>query len=202
VGRFATAPLPGGDAAVRHPTRMALGYLHGLEPLGTPPVSPELARRFAEGLDPREAATVRTMVRRRLNCPRASSAGRLFDAVAALLGLADHITYEGQAAAALENAAGTARHASLPWRLAHAEGLWIYDPAPTLTALLERLADGAAVPVLAAAFHTTIAEVTVALAERAVADGAPRTVCLGGGCFVNRRLLTDVSRLLRAQGMR
>ncbi len=83
-----------------------------------------------------------------------------------------------------------------------ADGLWVYDPAPTLTALLCQLKDGTPVPLLAAAFHTTIAEVTGALAERAVADGAPRTVCLAGGCFVNRRLLTDVSRLLRAQGMR
>ncbi len=203
VGRFATAPLPGGEAAVRHPARMALGYLHGLEPLGMPPPSPELARSFTERLDPREVTTVRTMVERRLNCPRASSAGRLFDAAAALLGLVGgEISYEGQAAAALENAAGTARHAALSWRLIRADGLWVYDPAPTLTALLGQLGAGTPVPLLAAAFHTTIAEVTAALAERAVAGGAPRTVCLAGGCFVNRRLLSDVRRLLRAQGMR
>lgn len=202
VGRFATAPLPGGEAAVRHPARMALGYLHGLEPLGVPPPSPELARPFTDRLDARVVTTVRTMVRRRLNCPRASSAGRLFDAAAALLGLADGISYEGQAAVALENASGAARRAALPWRLVHADGLWVYDPAPTLTSLLDRFGGGTPVPLLAAAFHTTIAEVTAALAERAVADGAPRTVCLAGGCFVNRRLLTDVSRLLRAQGMR
>ncbi|GCD48179.1 carbamoyltransferase HypF [Streptomyces paromomycinus] len=202
AGRFATAPLPGGAAAVRRPARMALGCLYGLEPLGVPPPSPELARRFTERLDPREVTTVRTMVGRRLNCPRASSAGRLFDVAAALLGLADDISYEGQAAVALENAAGTARRAALPWRLVRADGLWVYDPAPTLTALLGQLGGGTPVPLLAAAFHTTIAEVSAALAERAVAAGAPRTVCLAGGCFVNRRLLTDVSRLLRAQGMR
>ncbi|WP_030664743.1 carbamoyltransferase HypF [Streptomyces rimosus] len=203
VGRFATAPLPGGEAAVRHPARMALGCLYGLEPLGVPPPSPELARQFTDRLDPREAATVRTMVGRRLNCPRASSAGRLFDTAAALLGLAvGEISYEGQAAAALEYAAGTARGEALPWRLIRADGLWVYDPAPTLTALLDRLGGGTPVPLLAASFHTTIAEATAALAERAVAAGAPRTVCLAGGCFVNRRLLTDVRRLLRAQGLR
>ncbi|MFH8750842.1 carbamoyltransferase HypF [Streptomyces rimosus] len=203
VGRFATAPLPGGEAAVRNPARMALGYLHGLEPLGVPPPSPELARQFTERLAPREVAAVRIMVGRRLNCPRASSAGRLFDAAAALLGLVGgEISYEGQAAAALENAAGTARRAALPWRLIRADGLWVYDPAPTLTALLGQLGAGTPAPLLAAAFHTTIAEVTAALVERAVAAGAPRTVCLAGGCFVNRRLLSDVRRLLRAQGMR
>ncbi|UNO43351.1 carbamoyltransferase HypF [Streptomyces sp. MST-110588] len=205
VGRFATAPLPGGEAAVRHPDRMALGYLYGTEILGKSPSPPELAasaREFTARLDPREAMTVRTMIRRRLNCPRASSAGRLFDAVAALLGLSGEISYEGQAAAALENAAGTARRPALPWRVVRGDGLWVYDPRPTLTALLGELAGRTPVPLLAAAFHSTVAEVTAALVERAVTGGAPRTVCLAGGCFVNRRLLTDVRRLLRAQGLR
>ncbi|MGW0821657.1 Kae1-like domain-containing protein [Streptomyces sp. NPDC002845] len=57
-------------------------------------------------------------------------------------------------------------------------------------------------PRLAAAFHLTLALVTAELVARAVAEGAPHTVCLGGGCFVNRRLLTEVRRRLRAQGLR
>jgi len=202
VGRFAQAPLPGAEAAIRHPARMALGYLHGLEPLGVPRPAPWLTRPFTERLDAREALMVRAMVERGLNCPRASSAGRLFDAAASLLGLGDTVSYEGQAAVALESAAGTLRAGALPWRLTRADGLWVYDPAPTLTALLEGRAAGARVTELAAAFHTTVAEVTAALVERAVAAGAPPTVCLGGGCFQNRRLLADVGRLLRAQGLR
>ncbi|MFI6494419.1 carbamoyltransferase HypF [Streptomyces sp. NPDC050564] len=202
VGRFAHAPLPGGEAAVRHPARMALGYLHGLEPLGVLRPAPWLTRPFTARLDGRETRTVRALVERGVNCPPASSAGRLFDATASLLGLGDTVSYEGQAAIALESAAGTLRADALPWRLTRADGLWVYDPSPTLTALLEGLADGAPVTRLAAAFHTTIAEVTAALVERAVAAGAPHTVCLGGGCFQNRRLLADVGRLLRAQGLR
>ncbi|MFB8771567.1 carbamoyltransferase HypF [Streptomyces broussonetiae] len=202
VGRFARAPLPGGEAAVRHPARMALGYLHGLEPLGGPRPAPDLVRPFTDRLDTREAAVVRAMVERGVNCPPASSAGRLFDAAASLLGLGDTVSYEGQAAVALESAAGGHRAGALPWRLARADGLWVYDPEPTLTALLAGLADGVPVPRLAAAFHTTVAEVTAALVGRAVADGAPRTVCLGGGCFQNARLLAEVSGLLRARGLR
>ncbi|MEV8550234.1 carbamoyltransferase HypF [Streptomyces glaucescens] len=202
VGRFARAPLPGGEAAVRHPARMALGYLHGLEPLGVQPPADRLTHPFTERLDAREARFVRAMVERGVNCPRASSAGRLFDAAASLLGLGDTVSYEGQAAVALENAADGPRAAALPWRLVRVDDLWVYDPAPTLTALLEGLVGGDQVSRLAAAFHTTVAEVTAALVERAVADGAPSTVCLGGGCFQNRRLLTEVHRLLRAQGLR
>ncbi|MCX5205787.1 carbamoyltransferase HypF [Streptomyces sp. NBC_00237] len=202
VGRFATAPLPGGEAAVRHPTRMALGYLCALEPLGSPLPYSWLTHAFFDRFDPAETAVLRTMALKGINSPRASSAGRLFDAVASLLGLAETVSYEGEAAVALENAAGNLRPTPLPHRLVRADGMWVYDPAPTLTALLQRQHDGEGVPALAAAFHLAVAEATSGLVARAVAAGAPRTVCLAGGCFVNRRLLADVGRLLRAQGLR
>ncbi|MFF9192720.1 carbamoyltransferase HypF [Streptomyces rochei] len=202
VGRFATAPLPGGDAAVRHPSRTALGHLLNTEPLGTTPPSPALVRRFTGRLAPSEAAAVRVMVARGVNCPLASSAGRLFDAVAALLGLADSVSYEGEAAVRLEAAAGTARAEPLAHRITRAGGVWVYDSMSTLADLLTRRASGEPVPELAAAFHLTLAHVTADLVARAVEDGAPHTVCLGGGCFVNGRLLGEVGRLLRSQGLR
>lgn len=201
LGRFATAPLPGGEAAVRHPARMALGYLYGAEPLGVPPPLPETAAVFTDRLEPHEHHTLRAMVRRGLNTPRASSAGRLFDAAAALLGLSADVSYEGQAAMELEAAAGTIRAPALPWRLVHQDGVWVYDPTPTLAALLLHGGDHD-IGRPAAAFHTTIAEVTAAFVEKAVAAGAPRTVCLGGGCFANRRLAAEVRRLLTAQDVR
>ncbi|MGH4032062.1 carbamoyltransferase HypF [Actinomycetota bacterium Odt1-20B] len=200
VGRFAYAPLPGGEAAVRHPWRMALGYLHGTEELGFPRPGAE----FGSALTDRPGCrAVRTMISRDVNCPRASSAGRLFDAVASLLGLGDTVSYEGQAALALENAAfGVRRAAALPWRLARRDGLWVYDPAPTLSALLTARHHAVDIAHLAAAFHTTVAEVTADLVGRVVAEGAPHTVCLAGGCFQNLRLLTGVRTRLRAQGLR
>ncbi|MEV5976663.1 carbamoyltransferase HypF [Streptomyces sp. NPDC052114] len=202
VARFATAPLPGGDAAVRHPYRMALGYLHGTELLGSPRPYPWLAKPFTERLDPAEAAVVRAMVARGINAPRASSAGRLFDAVASLLGLVDSVSHEGQAAAALEDRAGDHGAPPLAHRVVRVKGLWVYDPAVTLIDLLDRRNSGEGVDSLAAAFHVTVAVVTSELVARAVDDGAPRTVCLGGGCFLNRRLLAEVECRLRAQGVR
>ncbi|MFF4255120.1 carbamoyltransferase HypF [Streptomyces sp. NPDC001663] len=202
VGRFATAPLPGGDAAVRHPSRTALGHLLGGETLGSPHPYPWLTRPFTQRLDPAEVAAVRAMVAKDVNCPRASSAGRLFDTVAALLGLCDRVGYEGEAAVLLEAAAGAEHAVPLAHRVVRAQGLWVYDSAPTLTDLLGRQLDGEPVARLAAAFHLTLAIVTAELVARAVAEGAPRTVCLGGGCFVNRLLLTEVKRRLRAEGLR
>lgn len=202
VGRFATTPLPGGDAAVRHPSRTALGHLLGGEALGSPHPYPWLTQPFTDRLDPAEVTTMRSMIARDVNCPRASSAGRLFDTAAALLGLADRVSYEGEAAVLLEAAAGEEHAVPLAHRVVRAQGLWVYDSAPTLADLLRRRLDGEPVARLAAAFHLTLAIVTAELVAQAVTEGAPRTVCLGGGCFVNRRLLTEVKRRLRAQGLR
>ncbi len=203
VGRFGTAPLPGGPAAIRHPARMALGYLLGAEQLGSDPATRDEIHLLTERLDRREVAIVRRMIERRLNTPLASSAGRLFDAAASLLGLCDTATYEGEAAVKLEAAAtGWASPAELPWRLSSQGGCWVYDPVPTLRSLLSGLAEGASVQWLAAAFHQTITAVTVALVERAVKTCRVRTVCLSGGCFQSNLLARTVPAALRADGLR
>lgn len=203
VGRFARAPLPGGAAAVIHPDRMALGYLAGLEELGGHGVDPGLARRFADGLDPATATAVLRMISRAVGSPLASSAGRLFDAAAAIVGLCTEtgVSFEGEAAIALEAAAADLQAPPLPWRLAEdAHGVLVYDPAPTLTALLTERGRNRAVPESAAAFHTTIAEVTVALVRHAAAIAGEKPVCLSGGVWQNRRLTGAVRRMLAAEG--
>ena len=137
---------------------------------------------------------VRRMVERGVNSPRASSAGRLFDAVASLLGLADDASYEGEAAVRLEAAAaGHGDPDPLPWRIVDRGGLRVYDPVPTLrAAVLSPEPPG----LVAARFHATLAEVTVAFATAA---RVPR-VCLGGGVFANRRLTARVLRGLADAG--
>ncbi|MEV0567743.1 carbamoyltransferase HypF [Dactylosporangium sp. NPDC050588] len=200
VARFARAPLPGGEAAVRRPARMALGYLFGSE-LPDERV-PRAAEAFLRRLPDREVATVRRMVERGVNCPVASSAGRLFDAVAALLGVRDDATYEGEAAVALEAlAAGFAGAPELPWRLTARDGLVVYDPTPTLLALLEAVRDGAGAGPLAAGFHATIAAVTVALCADVAARHGLRTVCLSGGVMQNQLLVETVVAGLAEAGL-
>jgi hydrogenase maturation protein HypF len=195
VARFGRAPMPGGTAAIRRPARMALGYLVGAEDLGG---GPGIARAFPARLTVPEAALVRRMIAGQVNSPLASSAGRLFDAAASLLGLRDTVSYEGEAALALEAAAtqsyGVA--STLPWRTALRDGLLVYDPRPTLAAL----AEDNDVPALAAAFHATIAEVTVALVRHAAKGAGHLPVCLSGGVWQNRLLAESAVALLCADG--
>lgn len=134
--------LPGGEAAVREPRRAALGLLYALrgEALWTDP-PPTLRALFSEP----EWALWRVALARAVNAPLCSSIGRLFDAVAALLGLRSRVTFDGQAAMELEAAAAAAAPVS-PWPLPlqTAATPWCLDPAPLIDALL-------ADPVLAAA---------------------------------------------------
>ncbi|HEX9044624.1 MAG TPA: carbamoyltransferase HypF [Candidatus Limnocylindrales bacterium] len=193
VGRFAYAPMPGGALAVRKPYRMALGYLLGSERLdGGEPIDRDLAHVFLARLDPREVDVVGVQLARRLNAPVASSAGRLFDAASSMLGLRDVAEYEAQAAIDLEMAADGARHGPLPYRLVERDGLLVYDPRPTLGALLEGGRDALSVAVLAARFQETIAEVTRELCSSAARTSGIRTICLSGGVFQNAWLAASV----------
>ncbi len=206
LGRFGRAPLPGGALAVRRPYRMALGYLFGAEALDGRsdepglPVTDGLAAGFLARLDPREIALVRRQVERGLNAPVASSAGRLFDAAAALLGIRDIAEFEAQAAIDLELAAGERPAQPLPYALTVRDGLLVYDPRPTLAALLAARAGGATPGPLAAAFQATIAEVTRAMLSDARKRTGVHTVCLSGGVFQNRRLASALLRRLAGDG--
>jgi len=204
LGRFGRAPMPGGALAVRKPYRMALGYLLGAEevPGGMPldATSDGPAAAFIARLDPREVTVVRTQVTRGLNAPVASSAGRLFDAASALLGIRDVAEFEAQAAIDLELAAGDRKATALPYRIARVGDLAVYDPRPTLAALLEGLADGRSAGHLAAAFQATIVDVTRALLADVRASTGVRIVCLSGGVFQNRRLASDLLTRLAGDG--
>jgi len=180
---------------------MALGYLFGAERLGDRGPDERLAARLLERLPEREIEVVRRMVDRRVNTPVASSAGRLFDAMAALLGIRDVNRYEGDAAMALEAAAAGVMDAEpLSWRLVRRDGLWVYDSAATLREALEALADGMEPGRIAAAFQETLACVTVVMCERAAAGAGVATVCLSGGVFQNRRLAATVHAALKTAG--
>jgi hydrogenase maturation protein HypF len=197
VAHLRYAPLPGGDLAARRPWRVAAGYV-SLEP-GT-------ARAFArafEGVDADKQRAVAQQLAARLNSPLASSMGRLFDAVAALLGVRRVAQYEGQAAMELEALAGARPAQPLPFPIAeNGDGSWILDPVPLLAALGERLAKGEPVVDLAAAFHESVAVATDELAARVATAAGTRTVALGGGCFQNARLLVSVRTRLEARGLR
>ncbi len=166
-------PLPGGEAAIRQPWRTAASYL---ERLGRPVPWP----RWTE---------VRAALA--ANAPHSSGMGRLFDAVAALLGIRDEVTYEGQAAIELEQLAGEVQAEPYAWRFGDADAL--------VAAVHDDLAAGRPAAEIAAAFHETVAAGAAAACAEAV---EPRTVVLTGGTFQNLRLLDSTRRRLEAGGFR
>lgn len=188
--------LPGGEKAVREPRRSALGALFALfgEAAFDHPVWRQ-ARLFSQA----DSDVLRRMLVGGVNCPVTSSVGRLFDAVAALAGLGQVSSYEGQAAMALEAAAGAAvGEASYPLSVAPAaDGRLVIDWGPAVEALLADLLDGVTPGDLALRFHNMLADAVVTV-SRTLA--APRVI-LTGGCFQNRRLAERAIAGLRHAGI-
>ncbi|MEX2289539.1 MAG: carbamoyltransferase HypF [Mycobacteriales bacterium] len=192
VGHLATVALPGGDAAVREPWRMALAWLH--RSLGA-----DVAAEHGPRLDERWASVLSVVASGR--APETSSAGRLFDAVAALLGLRTCVTYEGQAAVDLEAVARTADPGSVPQYEFDIRDATL-DPAPMLAALLGDRRRGLPVEVMAAGFHRGLAEGAAALAVAQAAQAGVDTVALSGGVFQNVLLSDLLATRLRSAGLR
>jgi hydrogenase maturation protein HypF len=188
--------LPGGEAAIRDGRRTALGLAHAAGGAGFGP----LGRRL--GFSDAEAGLLGTMLARGVNSPVTTSAGRLFDAVGALLGLGARNQFEGQIPLALEAAAAghAARAPALPFPLRHESGgsgaATELDWGPLVDSLEAGRLAGRDPAELAASFHHALAQGIVAVARAAAAG----TVALGGGCFQNALLVDLTSAALRAEG--
>jgi hydrogenase maturation protein HypF len=187
--------LPGGEAAVRQPARAALGALHAAfgDALWSMTTLPVVA-----ALPARERTILATMLARGVHSPWTSSAGRLFDAAAAILGLCERSSFEGEAAIALEAAAARAgERCTLDAPVLHDAGrTLVADWRPMLAALVRANDARVGKEVLAASFHQALAQLIVRVAMRV---GMPR-VLLTGGCFQNARLAEHTLAELRAAG--
>lgn len=188
--------LPGGEAAVREPRRGALGLLHGAGALEAIHLAP-LARSL--GFKDSETAVLLAMLECGIQAPLTTSVGRLFDGVAALLGLRLRSSFEGQAAMELEAAADSApteeAGLSMPLIGADRRRFWQIDWRPALEEILATRAR-ADPRRLAARFH---AGLMLSIRDVAAQVGI-ETVALSGGCFQNARLLAGTRRTLQAAG--
>jgi hydrogenase maturation protein HypF len=188
--------LPGGEAAVREPRRCALGLLHGLFAGDASRLEP-LARSW--GFRDRDAAVLFSLLERGVQAPVTTSAGRLFDGIAALLGLRHQSSFEGQAAMEVEFAAASEpqEEASLimPIIAPSQEGIWQIDWRPAVAAILNERSSTRP-GLLAARFHNALTRCVLDVAGRV----GIKTVVLSGGCFQNVRLLDAIYRTLRSAG--
>ncbi|OBF79170.1 carbamoyltransferase HypF [Mycobacterium sp. 852002-51163_SCH5372311] len=195
VAHLLPVPLPGGDAAVRNPWRMALSQLWMAGIDWTPDLAPVAATT------PDELRFIRSQLESGTGCVPCSSMGRLFDAVASLLGVRHRIDYEGQAAIELEalaDSAGDDPEHPLPSLPLTVRPDGVIDPATMTRALVSALKSGAQPASLAAAFHEAVAD-AVAAVVRQVA-GAVRLVGLTGGVFQNVLLLRACRERLQRAG--
>ena len=188
LGHLQPFPLPGGEMAVREPRRSACGLLWACRGAADPP--PGLASAFAGN----EWDLLQTLLEKKLRSPLTSSMGRLFDAAAALAGLQTRRGFEGQAAMALEFAAGDS--VAPPYAFDLQGG--IADPAPLVEELLADVAAGREAAFIAARFHAALAELALAWARL----GGLSDVVLSGGCFQNARLTALVQARLAGAGFR
>jgi hydrogenase maturation protein HypF len=247
LGHFKYIPLPGGDLAAKQPWRMELAYLY--ETFGGRSFERSVGRsvgksvgRSTDGsgegtrakktlsarieaskslkkVNTRKRNAVLEMIERGINSPRASSCGRLFDAVSFLVGLAPReMEFEAEAAMRLESAAEDGIRKSYRFVILNDEkrglspfsrgnqkrGLSPFQVSfsPTIKAILEDLNQGVPVPQISAKFHNTLARVILKVSERARREHNIDTVALTGGVFLNRRLLTTTKHLLDQKGFK
>ena len=206
LGRLTPFRLPGGEAAIREPWRIALGL--ALQTGMAPEMLAGIWTACADGGDdvrraPQAMAitAVSEMWRRGLNCPPTSSAGRLFDAVSAALGLCTHITYEGQAAIRLEEHQDLSVTMAMPFSIKERGGLLELDTAAFFLHLLELRRTGVSVPDLARRFHLGLAEGLADLALSGARRCGVRTVALSGGVFHNRTIALLLPEALARRGL-
>jgi hydrogenase maturation protein HypF len=188
-GHLAPVPMPGGAAAIRQPWRMAAAYLDRDDL--------DVTRRNQD-----RWSVVTAMARRGVNSPLTSSAGRLFDAAAAILGVRDAINYEGQAAVELEQLADPEEAGAYPAAIKAGPGPFQACGADLLHAVVEDLTARVPAPVIAARFHRGMAALIEAGCLRLRDRHGLGTVALSGGVFQNLLLLRATVSRLEAHGFR
>jgi hydrogenase maturation protein HypF len=192
VAHLRTFKLPGGAVVAREPRRSALGLLYEIfgEELFELPLT-ETIRAFSR----QDLSILRKMLSGAKSAPNTSSAGRLFDAIASMIGLRQRVSFEGQAAMELEYAADREIERSYRFEI-RGENPLLVDWEPAVRDLLNDTLAGISMPGIARAFHNTLAEMIVQVAQ---VIGEKRVV-LSGGCFQNKVLLEGAVARLRREG--
>jgi hydrogenase maturation protein HypF len=215
IARFRRFPLPGGDKAIKEPRRVALGLL--FEMLGGSAFNlRELMP--VQAFSPPERDILKSMLEKQAHSPQTSSVGRLFDAVASLIGLRQTIRFEGQAAMELEFAldgiesealypvsfanerarGDELQRTEIPASAGDPRARMVIDWEPMIWAILDDVRGGVSPGMISARFHNTLAEIIAAVARQLGED----RVVLSGGCFQNRYLTEHTVQRLRHDGTR
>mgnify|MGYP003290867523 CR=1 FL=1 len=181
LGSIRPIALPGGDRAAKEISRIAASLL------------------LDAGLAC-EDSTAAKILKSGINCPEATSMGRLFDGVAAILGIRDSAAYEGQAATLLEAAADENERGVYPYEITKKEGMYVFDWREMIREVVRDKNDGLDIRRICAVFMNTLVSFAVDMAEKIAADTGLRTVALSGGTFQNMYLLGRLHTTLEKAG--
>lgn len=198
VAHLRAVGMPGGEPAIREPWRMALAHARDADvvPAG-----------LAERLPQDSLRVVEAMIDRSFRCPRTSSAGRLFDAVASLAGVRDRVRFEGQAAIELEWAAASmATDGSYPIAIESVAGedgeMLVVDTRPLVREVVNDVQRRVATAKIARRFHSTLVEMIAEVCGRLRRVTGVDAVALSGGVFLNVLLIRETEERLRREGFR
>lgn len=183
LGHLKYAPLPGGDSSIKKPYRIALSHLYAAN------LSWNEDLPCVQACSENERRILARQLSQNLNSPPTSSMGRLFDAAASLIGLRHEVSYEAQGAMELEAlAAACCTTGAYEFAIEHQDG-FIFDPAPIWREMIDDLRHNTSIPVIAAKFHRSVADLIVRSCQLARAQTGLNTIGLTGGVFQNVYLL-------------
>ena len=196
IGHFALFRMPGGEAAIRDPKRMAVSYLNAAYGDQLDSMVQQLGLAFP----PLELRVIRHQLETGLNSPLTSSAGRLFDAVSAAIGICRERSFEGQPAIELEMAADSKEQGYYPYLIGGDRERLVLDALPAFKMAVEDRLAGVDVGVMAARFHNSIVEMLADTCDRLREHTGIGLVALSGGVFQNALIHTRLLNRLRNLG--
>jgi hydrogenase maturation protein HypF len=186
-------PLPGGSAAILEPWRSAAACLHHVYGEDMDALNIDFMKRLDKG----RWRILKQMIKNNQNCPPSSSMGRLFDAVASLLGIRDANRYEGQAAIELEQLADENCRDGYLWDDATGDSPRVVGVRSIIRAVVDDILGGTSAAKISARFHNSVADMTVSVCKRLHLNSGLDRVALGGGVFQNKFLLHRLVTLLK-----
>lgn len=181
--------LPGGEGAIREPWKIAISYLYDT-------FKEDYATYVPKHLQEKKHEIITEIIKKDINSPKASSIGRLFDAVAALLGFDGKITFQGEAAIDLENLCFRDDESFYKYNISLEEGIYIIDCKPLIKSVVIDVIDGIDKELIARRFHNTIIKFTIELCEILRKEYHLSSVILSGGVFQNEILLINIYKEL------
>ncbi len=199
-GHLEYVPLLGGEAAIKKPCRMAFSYLYTLLGEDFPLEDLRISK-----LNPTELDIIQQQLRRKINSPLTSSAGRLFDAVSALAGVREEIDYEAQAAIELEMLApedtGELEGKSYPFSISEHQEMKVIKLGELLSAVVQDVKSDTPIPIISLKFHNTMAQIILEMCKLIAKEIGVTQVALSGGVFQNRLLLRLATAALQREGL-